>query len=173
MIRAAFLDRDGVLNEDIGYLCQPEDVHWMPGALEALALLQQAGYVVFVVTNQSGVARGYYTEAVVRQLHDWMGREIARAGGCVKQFYYCPYLAGAAVKEYDRVSELRKPAPGMVLQAARDYDVDLSCSFLIGDKETDMACAKAAGVKGYLFTEGRLDTFVRFILKEGMGHEGI
>lgn len=167
MMKAAFLDRDGVLNQDIHYLHRPDDVIWVDGAKEAVAALCAAGYAVIIVTNQSGVARGYYTEEDVKVLHAWMQKELATAGGKILDIYYCPYLAGAAVKAYDKDSNWRKPAPGMVLQAAKDHDLDLTQSFLIGDNESDMICAAAAGVKGYQFTGGRLDDFVKTIIKEG------
>ena len=173
MIPAVFLDRDGVLNEDIHYLHRIEDVQWVAGAKEALACLTRAGYTLIVVTNQSGVARGYYTEEDVQRLHEWMKQEVSRSGGHIEAFYYCPYLKGAAVPAYDKESSWRKPAPGMVLQAARDYAIDLNRSFLIGDSGRDMACAAAAGVKGYLFQGGRLDDFVQTILGEGDCHESV
>jgi D-glycero-D-manno-heptose 1,7-bisphosphate phosphatase len=173
MRKAAFLDRDGVLNKDIHYLHRPQDVQWVDGAKEAVAALAKHGYLVIVVTNQSGVARGYYTEEAVKALHHWMSKEITAAGGCITDFYYCPFLEGAAVKAYDKKSEWRKPAPGMVLQAAKDYQVDLSQSLMIGDNQSDMDCAAAAGVAGYLFTDGRLDDFVEAILKGSESDEGL
>ena len=173
MIKGAFFDRDGVLNKDVHYLYRPEDVQWVPGAKEAVAELTRQGYAVIIVTNQSGVARGYYTEADVQALHAWMKREFAAAGGKITDIYYCPYLAGAAVPAYDKDSDWRKPAPGMVLQAAQDHHIDLSRSFLVGDKESDLACAAAAGVQGYLFSKGRLDDLVHSIIEEGNCHEGL
>lgn len=131
------------------------------------------GYAIIVVTNQSGVARGYYTEDDVKVLHDWMCREAAKAGGIITAVYYCPYLEGAPVKAYDKKSDWRKPAPGMVLQAAKDYDIDLKHSFMIGDMPRDVECGQRAGMDGYLFTGGRLDDFVRAIVAERKGRESI
>ena len=171
MRRAVFLDRDGVLNVDTHYLHRIADVIWVPGAKEAVALLTRLEYDLFIVTNQSGVARGYYTEEDVQLLHEWMCQQLAGAGGKITAVYYCPFLEGAPVEEYNKKSSWRKPAPGMVLQAARDYPVDLSRSFMIGDGVRDIECAHAAGIDGYLFQGGRLDDFVRKILEVRARHE--
>ncbi len=166
MRKAAFLDRDGVLNVDTGYVSRREDFVWTDGAKEGLAALHAADYAVIVVTNQSGVARGYYTEDDVRRLHDWMCREAAAAGGPITAVYYCPYLKGAPVAAYDKDSDWRKPAPGMVLQAAKDYDIDLSQSFMIGDMPRDVECGRRAGMTGYLFPGGSFAAFVRAVIRE-------
>ena len=166
MRKAVFFDRDGVLNVDKSYLGFIKDFEWMDGAKEALAYLTAEGYTIIVVTNQSGVARGYYTEDDVKTLHDWMCREAAAAGGTITAVYYCPYLEGAPIKAYDKKSDWRKPEPGMVLAAVRDYDIDLSRSFMIGDMPRDVECGRRAGMDGYLFTGGRLDAFVKAIVTE-------
>lgn len=173
MRKAVFFDRDGVLNVDKGYLGHIKDFEWIEGALRALEYLTDLGYAIIVVTNQSGVARGYYTEEDVKILHRWMCREVRRAGGIITAVYYCPYLEGAPLAQYNRKSTWRKPAPGMVLQAAADYDLDLSQSFMIGDMPRDVACGENAGMHGYLFTGGRLDVFVRSIIEERNGRESI
>ena len=166
MRKAVFFDRDGVLNIDKGYLSRIEDFQWIPGAKEALAMLTQQGYMIIVVTNQSGVARGYYTEDDVKTLHTWMCQDVALSGGLITAVYYCPYLEGAPVKAYDKKSDWRKPAPGMVLQAMKDYDIDASQSFMIGDMPRDVECGERAGIQGYLFQGGRVDVFVRHIIEE-------
>lgn len=171
MRRAVFLDRDGVLNVDTHYLHRIADVIWVPGAKEAVALLTRLEYDLFIVTNQSGVARGYYTEEDVQLLHEWMCQQLAGAGGKITAVYYCPFLEGAPVEKYNKKSSWRKPAPGMILQAARDYPVDLSRSFMIGNGVRDIECAHAAGIDGYLFQGGRLDDFVRKILEVRTRHE--
>lgn len=173
MRKAVFFDRDGVLNVDKSYLGFIKDFEWMDGAKEALAYLTAEGYAIIVVTNQSGVARGYYTEDDVKTLHDWMCREAAAAGGTITAVYYCPYLEGALIKAYDKKSDWRKPEPGMVLAAARDYDIDLSQSFMIGDMTRDVECGRRAGMDGYLFTGGRLDDFVRTIVTERNDRERV
>ena len=173
MRKAAFFDRDGVLNVDKGYLCRIEEFEWIDGAKEALALLTKAGYAVVVVTNQSGVARGYYSEEDVRHLHDWMCRQAENAGGRIDAVYYCPYLDGAPVKVYDKKSSWRKPEPGMIFQAAADLDLDLSRSFMVGDMDRDVECGERAGVASYLFKGGSLAEFVKKILKERESRESI
>lgn len=173
MNKAVFLDRDGTLNVDKGYLSQIADFEWLPGALAGLKRFHDLGYLLIVVTNQSGVARGYYTEEDVKRLHQWMCADAAKAGVPITACYYCPYLPGAPVAAYDQDSDWRKPKPGMVLQALRDYDIDPAQSLMIGDKERDVASGEAAGVKGYLFTGSNLDAFVQQILAERAGRETV
>lgn len=173
MRKAVFFDRDGVLNVDKGYLGHWEDFTWIPGAKEALAYLTAKGYAIIVVTNQSGVARGYYTEDDVQNLHRHMCAEAEEAGGSITAVYYCPYLEGAPLPQYDRKSDWRKPAPGMVLQAVKEYDVDISQSFMIGDMPRDVECGHNAGMDGYRFTGGRLDDFVQQILLERNSRERV
>ena len=173
MNKAVFLDRDGTLNVDKGYLYRIADFEWMPGALAGLKRLHDLGYLLIVVTNQSGVARGYYTEEDVKRLHQWMCADAAKAGVPITACYYCPYLPGAPVAAYDRDSDWRKPKPGMVLQALKEYDIDPAASLRIGDKERDVACGEGAGVKGYLFTGGNFDAFVHSVLAERDSRETV
>ena len=163
--KLCLLDRDGVLNIDKDYLHKAEDVEWIPGSREAIAWLNRQGVQVVVVTNQSGVARGFFTEDTVRMLHDWMASEVKKAGGVIAAFYYCPHLPGAAVKQYDVDCNCRKPRPGMVLQAMADFNVQPNNAFLIGDSPRDIEAAEAAGVKGYLYTGGSLLDLVYKIVK--------
>ncbi|MEE3397160.1 MAG: HAD family hydrolase, partial [Succiniclasticum sp.] len=150
--KLCLLDRDGVLNVDKAYLCKTEDVEWVPGSREAIAWLNRQGFQVVVVTNQSGVARGFFTEDVVRKLHDWMAAEVKKTGGEIASFYYCPHLPGAAVGQYDVDCDCRKPKPGMILQALNDFEVKPCNAFLAGDSPRDVEAAEAAGVKGFLYT---------------------
>lgn len=164
---AVFFDRDGVLNEDSGYVFDIGTFKWIDGAREAVKAVNDAGYFAFVVTNQSGVARGFYDEARVQSLHRHMNEELARIGAHIDAFEYCPDHPDAAVEQYRRVSERRKPAPGMILDLLRRFPIDVSRSILIGDKPSDLEAAEAAGVKGHLFSGPNLEWFVRGLLDYG------
>ena len=158
---AVFLDRDGVLNHDDNYVHRPDQVRWVDGAIEAVRWLNDAGYYVFVVTNQAGVARGYYGEADVRALHGWMQGELRRAGAHVDDFEYCPYHPEGTVEAYRRASDFRKPGPGMILKLKRDWGIHEAGSFLIGDRDSDLQAAAGAGIAGHLFSGGNLLDLVR------------
>ena len=154
-LKAAFFDRDGVLNVDKSYLYKIEDLEWIDGAKEALAYLTQQGYTIFVVTNQSGIARGYYTVDDMNRLHEFMAQQVAAAGGKIEKFYYCPHLPEGKIAEYAVECECRKPKPGLILRAFEEYNIDKDAAFLIGDKPRDVESAEAAGIKGYLFSGGK------------------
>ncbi len=158
---AAFLDRDGVLNRDDGYVHRPEQIVWMDGAIEAVRWLNDHGFYVFVVTNQGGVAHGFYTEEHVHELHDWMQQQLQRHGAHIDCFEHSPYHPEGRVERYSRESELRKPSPGMILKLQRDWTTDPARSFLIGDRESDIQAAIAAGIAGYRFNSGRLIDLVK------------
>ncbi len=162
---ALFLDRDGVLNVDYGYVASIDQFTWNPGAIEAIKLANDRGYLVFVVSNQAGVARGFYTEDNVKLLHAHIQAELALHGAHIDDFRYCPYHIDGIVPRYARHSDWRKPAPGMLMDLARVWRVDMERSIMIGDQPTDMACAEAAGITGHLYGCGRLDDVVREYLR--------
>jgi D,D-heptose 1,7-bisphosphate phosphatase len=162
---AAFLDRDGVLNEDTGYVHRSDQVRWVEGARETVRWLNDAGYFVFIVTNQAGVARGFYSEDHVNDLHDWMNLELRKSGAHIDCVEFCPYHPEGTVERYRRASDLRKPAPGMVKKLLAEWPVDAARSFLVGDRSTDLEAADAAGIRGHLFPSGgNLLDFVRKLL---------
>jgi D-glycero-D-manno-heptose 1,7-bisphosphate phosphatase len=158
--RALFLDRDGVINRDHGYVGTRARFAWMPGAREAIGAATAAGWHVFVVTNQSGIARGFYTESDVAALHGWMADEIRRARGTIDDLRYCPYHPDGTVAEYSRASDWRKPAPGMLLDLIRAWQLDPARCVLVGDQPTDLEAAQAAGIAAHLFPGGDLAAFV-------------
>ena len=148
---AAFLDRDGVLNVDHGYAHRPDQLEWVAGAREAVRLLNDAGYYVIVVTNQAGVARGFYEEAAIHDFHAHMQEQLAQAGARIDAFYYCPHHAEGTVERFTGACACRKPLPGMLEQAAQEWPLDRARSFLIGDRDSDIAAAEAFNIRGIKF----------------------
>ena len=156
--RAVFLDRDGVLNQEVGYIHQVEDLHLIPGVAQAVKRLNQAGLFCCLVSNQSGPARGYYPASHVDALHDRLCHLLqAEAGAKLDALYYCPSLSapeGGIEPEYTRWSTWRKPNTGMLVAAAWEHDLNLSQSFMVGDKATDVDMAHNAGCVGILVQTG-------------------
>ena len=155
---AIFLDRDGTLIEDVGYPHRPEDLRLLPGVVPALQKLQALGFVLVVVTNQSGIARGYFSEDQMHAFHALLGQQLIQAGVRIEAFYHCPFHPEASVAEYRCDSPLRKPKPGMLLLAAEERGLDLSVSFAIGDKKSDVLAGQAATCRTILVQTGKAGT---------------
>ena len=146
--RAVFLDRDGTLNVDFGYVRDPERVVLVPNAVEGTAMLAGAGYLLIVASNQSGIARGYFTPAQSDAVSARLKAMFSAQGVELTAFYQCPHLPGAPVAEYATSCGCRKPKPGMLRRAAKEWNVDLSRSWAIGDRARDIAAGRAAGCRG-------------------------
>ena len=155
--RAVFLDRDGTIIPDRHYLSQPRQVDLFPGAGPALARLNQAGLWVVVITNQSGLARGYFSEEDLAQVHQELDRQLAEHGARVDAYYHCPHLPDGSVARYAIECDCRKPAPGLVLRAAAELGIVLAGSFMVGDRNKDVACGRAAGLIPILLRCGHED----------------
>jgi D,D-heptose 1,7-bisphosphate phosphatase len=163
--KALFLDRDGVLNIDHGYVGSRDRFEWLDGALDAIRYATRAGWHVFIVTNQSGVGRGLYTEDEVRHLLDWMSDQARAAGGTIDDVRFCPFHPDAELDAYrHQAHPWRKPLPGMLLDLIGAWELDPGRCVMIGDQDTDMRAAAAAGVAGHLFPGGNLLAFLRPIL---------
>jgi len=145
--KAVFLDRDNTLIEDPGYLADPDAVRTLPGVELALKSLSQAGYLLVVVTNQSGIARGLLTEDALERIHERMVDLLAKKGAHIDEIYYCPYHSEGTVREYAVDSDLRKPEPGMLLQAAEDLDLNIEESWMVGDSARDIEAGQRAGCR--------------------------
>ena len=155
---AVFLDRDGTINVDVGYPRDFAQVTLFPWSAEAVRRINAAGFVTVVVTNQSGVGRGFYSEAELQALHRAMGRALADQGARIDAFYYCPHYEFAADPRYRDGCGCRKPAPGMAEQAGRDFGLDLSSSYMIGDKVEDVQFGRAFGGTPILVRTGYGET---------------
>ncbi|MFI3155431.1 MAG: D-glycero-beta-D-manno-heptose 1,7-bisphosphate 7-phosphatase [Methylococcaceae bacterium] len=148
---AVFLDRDGTLNVDKGYVHRIENWEWIPGAIDAIVALKKAGFLVIVITNQAGIARGYYDETDMTNLHTRINEELKQNSVTIDGFYHCPHHSEfGAIRE----CECRKPMPGLIYKAIQDFDIDLSLSWLVGDKVSDIQAGLAAGVKSILVLTG-------------------
>jgi D-glycero-D-manno-heptose 1,7-bisphosphate phosphatase len=166
---AVFLDRDGTINEDTGYVHSPNGFRWLPGAASAVRRLNDAGYYVFVVTNQAGVARGFYDEAQVVALHAWMQAELRAAGAHIDDIRYCPHHPEGVVQAYRGRHAWRKPSPGMLLDLIEAWPVDVSRSVMIGDQPSDIEAGRAAGVRPILVGAGGLVGAVSELLDTAIG----
>ena len=162
---AIFFDRDGVLNVDRGFVHKPEDFEWTAGALEAIKWCNDNGYLVIVVTNQSGIARGYYSEDCFHRLTDWVNEGLHEIGAHIDATYFCPHHPEVQ-GEYGIECTCRKPADGLIRRAIDEWNIDPDASLLIGDKEIDLEAAESAGIRGLLFQGENLLEFVQQKVKE-------
>jgi D-glycero-D-manno-heptose 1,7-bisphosphate phosphatase len=169
---AVFLDRDGTLNIDSGYVHKERDFQWLPGAIEAVGMLNDAGAYVFVVTNQAGVAHGLYDETDVVSLHQWMQSELRNHAAHVDDIRFCPYHSDAQIETYRREDFWRKPKPGMLVDLMQHWPVDVSRSVIIGDKCSDVEAGAALGIRGIKLNEESLACVVRRYLETAAGTDG-
>jgi D-glycero-D-manno-heptose 1,7-bisphosphate phosphatase len=151
---AVFLDRDGTIIEDVGYLSAIDRMALFPWSIDAIRALNRAGFAVVVVTNQSGVARRYFTESFVEETHRALDRRLAAGGARIDAYYYCPHHPDGKLAEYTRQCECRKPAGGLVDRAARDLGLDVKRSFVVGDTRRDIGLARAVGARAVLVRTG-------------------
>jgi len=154
MNKAVFLDRDGTVNEEVGYMTDLGMLRLIPGAADAIRRLNEAGFKVVLVTNQSGVARGYFPESLVQEAHGLLGKMLAEHGARLDAVYYCPHHPTAGDTEYTMACDCRKPGIGLIARAARELDIDLGRSYMIGDKWTDVEMGQRAGMKSVLVKTG-------------------
>ncbi len=148
--KAVFLDRDGTINTEKDYLYLKEDFEFLPGAIEGLNILQAAGYLLIVITNQSGIARGYYTEKDFQKLNKWMLEKLHKEGIMISKVYYCPHLPSAKIGRYRCICNCRKPKLGMYEKAVRDFNLDVNKCITIGDKIRDCSICLSSKCKGFL-----------------------
>lgn len=154
--RAVFLDRDGVLNSDNGYVSKVDDFEFIDGVIDACKVLKAKGYLLIVITNQSGIARGYFSEEQFHTLTEWMDWSLADRGVDLDGIYYCPHHAQKGIGEFKIECDCRKPKPGMLLSAIEELNIDITNSFLVGDKVSDLQAGFAAGIKtNYLVRTGK------------------
>jgi D-glycero-D-manno-heptose 1,7-bisphosphate phosphatase len=157
MTRGVFLDRDGTLIEEVGYLDRLDRVRFFPYSIDAVRLLKRAGFAVIVTTNQAGIARGFFDEAFVERTHAALAATLAGGGAAIDGFYYCPHHPEGVVEAYRTACECRKPQPGLLRRAAAEHGIDLQRSFVVGDRAHDLAAGAAVGARGVLVRTGHGD----------------
>lgn len=156
-MKSVFLDRDGIINKDTGYIWKKENFIWIPGAKEAIQLLKHLNYTVIIVTNQPGISMNIYKDEDVINLHNWINIELKNYNAKIDDFFYCPH-------QYLDNCDCRKPHPKMILDAIKKWHLTKYNSFLIGDKDKDLQAARSAGIRGFLFNEKRNKNLYNFLL---------
>lgn len=167
MNKAIFLDRDGTINVEKHYLYRIEDFEFMPGSIDALKKLQEAGFMLIIITNQSGIARGYYSEEDFNKLNSWMLNYLESKGVKITAVYYCPHLPEAKIMRYRKSCQCRKPLLGMFEKAVSDYNIDLSQSFAIGDKMRDCAICEETTCRGFLIGNQEKQSLIEEVKRGG------
>lgn len=152
--RAVFLDRDGTINEQVGYVNDESRFYLLPGVTKAIRRLNKLNIPVIIVTNQAGAARGYFPVELVDLVHKKMAALLQKDGAHIDALYYCPHLKGGKIKDFDKECNCRKPKTGMLLQAAEEHNIDLSSSYMVGDRMGDVKFAQSENVKGILVLTG-------------------
>lgn len=150
MQKAVFLDRDGTINEERNYLYRIEDFVYMDGVIEALHILEELGYLLIIITNQSGIARGYYTEEEFLQLNRWMIDDLRQRGIHISEVYYCPHHPDGIVKKYAAICGCRKPGTELFWKAQKTFQIDMGRSYAIGDRMRDISICRESGVQGII-----------------------
>lgn len=154
MKRAVFMDRDGTISEEVGYISGPEQFRLIPKAAEAIKLINKSGLMVIVITNQAGVAKGYFSEEVVNHIHEKMTKLLSEQGAYLDGIYYCPHHPEGIIASYRKVCNCRKPASGLLERASKEHSIDLAASYVVGDKVIDIELAHRVGAKGVLVLTG-------------------
>ena len=157
--KAAFLDRDGVINEDTGYLNNIKDFKWIEGAIEALKILKENNFLIIIISNQSGVSRGYFSKKDVHNLHKWINLQLSEHNIKIDDFFFATELPETGISE-----TRRKPSPKMIIEAIEKYNLNRNDCFMIGDKNIDLLAAKNAKIRGFLFEGGDLSYKIKKIL---------
>jgi len=165
MNKAVFLDRDGTINEDRHYLYKKEDFVFLPGVIEGMREFQEMGFLLIIITNQSGIARGYYTEAEYKEMEIWMVNQLSGMGINITDVFYCPHLPNAKIKEYGIVCKCRKPGLGLFQKAVELYNIDVASSIAIGDKMRDLSVCQNGVTKGFLVysNENKIENNIVFM----------
>ena len=161
--KAIFLDRDGTINVEKDYLYKIEDFEFLPGVIDGLKLLQEAGYLLIIITNQSGIARGYYKEEDCQKLNSWMLETLKDHGVEIPTVYYCPHHPAAKVEKYRIDCQCRKPKLGLYEQAIMDFDLDVDACYAIGDKIRDCAICSTTGCHGYLIADNEKEDLIKAV----------